>query len=99
MTEDKKLPSIFKMLSNFAKASIDYVSAGMPSVTPEQYEKRIKECHSCPHLKEDTKQCGLCGCYVENKASWRTSTCPDSPSRWEKIIVGEDGKKVNIKRG
>ena len=96
--EENKTPSIFKMLTNFAKASIEYVAAGMPSVTAEQYEDRIKACHECPHLKEDTKQCGLCGCYVETKASWRTTTCPDTPPRWEKIKIGKSGNPISLKK-
>jgi hypothetical protein len=98
MTNENKTPSIFKMIANFAKSSAEYVAAGMPSVTPEQYEKRIKACHECPNLVEKSKQCGLCGCYVETKASWRTSNCPDSPSRWDKIVVGESGKPINLKK-
>jgi len=68
----QKPPSFLKMIANFAKASAEYVAAGMPSVTTEQYEERVDICHNCPHLIEKTKQCGLCGCYIEDKASWQT---------------------------
>ncbi len=97
MTKESKTPSIFKMLSNFAKSSIEYVAAGMPAVSESEYKKRIETCHECPHLT-DTKQCGLCGCYVEVKAGWRTSTCPDTPPRWEKVVVGKSGKPINLKK-
>lgn len=28
-------------------------------------------------------RCGKCGCMVEHKAKWRTTTCPDDPQRWK----------------
>lgn len=94
----KKLPSFLKMASNFAKASAEYIAAGMPSVTQEEYEDRVITCHECPHLKEETKQCGLCGCYIEQKASWQTAKCPDEPSRWKPIQVGKSGKPINLRK-
>lgn len=93
-----KTPSLLKMLSNFAKASIEYVAAGMPSVTEEQYKERVETCLSCPHLLEETKQCGLCGCYIEQKASWQTAKCPDDPSRWKPIHIGKSGKPINLRK-
>jgi hypothetical protein len=93
-----KTPSILKMAANFAKASIEYVAAGMPSVTQEQYEERISTCHECPNLLKDTKQCGLCGCYIEQKASWQTAKCPDEPSRWKPVSVGKSGKPINLRK-
>lgn len=94
----EKAPSLFTMLSNFAKASLEYVSAGMPSVTEDEYKERLEECHKCPHLIEKTKQCGLCGCYVENKASWQTAKCPDEPPRWKPISIGRSGKPINLRK-
>lgn len=94
----EKPPSLFTMLSNFAKASLEYVSAGMPSVTEDEYKERLEECHKCPHLIEKTKQCGLCGCYVENKASWQTAKCPDEPPRWKPISIGRSGKPINLRK-
>jgi len=93
----KKTPSFLTMLSNFAKSSAEYIAAGMPSVSEEDYKKRLEACHECPHLTE-TKQCGLCGCYVETKASWRTTTCPDTPPRWEKIKIGKSGNPISLKK-
>ena len=93
-----KTPSMLKMIANFTKASFEYISAGMPSVTQDQYIERVNICHNCPHLIEKTKQCGLCGCYIEDKASWQTAKCPDNPSRWPSIIIGGKGKPINLKK-
>jgi hypothetical protein len=94
----QKTPSLIKMLANFAKASAEYIAAGMPSVTEEQYRKRVETCHECPNILKDTKQCGLCGCYIEQKASWQTAKCPDEPSRWDPIKLGDSGKPLNLKK-
>ena len=93
-----KTPSLFKMIANFVKASAEYVAAGMPSVTEEQYRKRVETCLDCPNLIEDTKQCGLCGCFIEQKASWQTAKCPDEPSRWKPVSVGKSGKPINLRK-
>lgn len=43
-------------------------------------------------------RCGLCGCLLEHKAKWKTTTCPDKPTRWkEQILDGErqEGDNTN----
>jgi hypothetical protein len=79
----QKPPSAFQMVKNFSKELTKYVKAGAPNVTPESYAKRLDACSKCPHLKEKHMRCGLCGCMLEHKAKWRTSSCPDSPQRWD----------------
>lgn len=46
-------------------------------VTPELQLERIKLCANCPNLT-DTKQCGLCGCFVEYKTIYADEKCPDN---------------------
>tara|TARA_Y100001973_G_C5140930_1_gene302877 strand:+ start:761 stop:1027 length:267 start_codon:yes stop_codon:yes gene_type:complete len=82
MSTSKKKP-LTTLLSNFIKASAKYVQAGMPSVSPEEYTKRLKACYECEHLREETTSCGICGCNMEVKAGWGTSSCPDTPPKWE----------------
>ena len=91
------MTSFFEMVKNFAKETKEFIKQGAPSVTEAQYKERLDECDSCPHLIRKEMRCGLCGCMVEHKAKWQTSNCPDK--RWTKIVVGEDGKKLNLKDG
>ena len=79
-----KEPSFFQMVKNFTKAARDHVANGMKIVSQDVYESRLDTCKSCPHLKEEKKRCGLCGCALEHKAKWETSECPDKPTRWVK---------------
>jgi len=88
-----------KMFKNFVKEVAAYAKAGAPHVTPHQYKKRINACMECPHLRKEVDRCGLCGCLVEHKAKWATSSCPDKEVvRWEPVKIGEAGKQVKLKK-
>lgn len=94
-----KPPSIFKMAANFAKDLTKYVKEGAPNVTHDQYVKRLETCKACPHLIEEKMRCGLCGCLMEHKAKWRTTTCPDKPSRWDPLYLSpEDLAKMEASK-
>ena len=92
-----KLPSKFQMAKNLMSAVATHVATGAEHVSNQKYDQRLQACNSCPHLV-DEKQCGLCGCYVETKAKWASSTCPDNPQRWDRHVVGEEGKKLTLKK-
>ena len=79
--------NVFKLSLQFAKEISEYIKKGAPNVTLDQYEERIKICSKCPHKKEGThfSTCGVCGCNLEIKAKWATSTCPDKPKRWPEL--------------
>ena len=69
----------------------------MPNVSEQDYQDRLDTCFKCEHFLEKLNRCGKCGCLVEFKAKWKTTKCPDDPPRWKQQIVGEEGKKLNIK--
>ena len=78
----KKLyPSVFKMLTNFTKEVGTYIKNGAPNVTPDDYRERLETCLSCPSLKRDVMRCTTCGCLMEQKAKWKTATCPED--KWK----------------
>ena len=89
-TNKAELPSIFKMASNFAKDLTKYVKEGAPNVTHKQYLARLEACKKCPHLIAPTMRCGKCGCMLEHKAKWRTTTCPDNPQRWDPLYLSPE---------
>jgi len=95
-----KLPSRLKMLANFTVAVIKHAASGMKPVTEAQFLERMDACNACPNLILDEKKdgrCSLCGCWVEAKGAWQSQTCPDKPSRWPRIKVGESGKRLKLK--
>jgi len=91
------MKSAYQMLKSFVREAKEYAKAGAPHVDPDEYRKRIEACMSCPFLKKEVDRCGICGCLVEHKAKWATSSCPDNPKRWDKTIIGSSGVKVKIK--
>ena len=91
----EKTPSCLDMMSNFTKEVVEYAKQGAPHVTEAQYKERIRTCGSCNYLKQDVMRCGKCGCLVEHKAKWATTTCPDK--RWDPVKVGSAGKTIKLK--
>ena len=92
-----KTPSLMDMMKNFTKEVVEYAKKGAPHVTEAQYTERLKTCGSCPFLKREVMRCGKCGCVVEHKAKWATTTCPEK--RWDPIKVGAEGKTIKLKKG
>ena len=95
---EQKTPNIFNMISSFARELKTYIAEGAPNVTTEDYVQRLEACDSCEHLIREKMRCGLCGCLLEHKAKWKTTTCPDKPTRWkEQILDGErqEGDNTN----
>ena len=85
----KKKPSMLEMLKNFAKEVKDYAKEGAPNVSEEDYEERLGTCDGCEFLRRDVMRCGSCGCLVEHKAKWATSS-------WKKQIIGQHGTTVTL---
>ena len=79
-----KPPSMLQMLRSFSKDLVTYVAQGAPNVSREDYADRLDVCNACEHLKKEHMRCGLCGCLLQHKARWKTTDCPDKPSRWKK---------------
>ena len=77
-----KPPTIFEMLKSFSGELVEYIKKGAPNVSPEDYADRLGICKKCPHIKVKQMRCGLCGCLIQHKAKWKTTTCPDTPERW-----------------
>ena len=84
----QKMPSLARRAFTFAKSAISYVRSGMENVSETQYETRLKICEVCP-FRKDT-QCTKCGCFIEMKAKWATSTCPDN--RWPLTLANQKNK-------
>ena len=82
--EEPKTPSIFQMAKNFSKELAKYIKEGAPNVSNSVYIERLEACNTCPHL---IKKQMRCGCMLEHKAKWKTTTCPDKPERWKPVFM------------
>jgi len=62
-------------LFRFAIALFKYLLWG-EEVTADEKKARLAVCEPC-EFRED-KKCGICGCYLEKKASWSSESCPEN---------------------
>ncbi len=85
--EKPQIPSFLTMAKNFTTDLAKYIKEGAPNVSAENYIERLEACKACPFLIESNMRCGKCGCLIEHKARWKTTDCPDKPSRWKPEIV------------
>ena len=93
--EKPKLPSFATMATNFAKDVVTYVKQGAPNVSEKNYQKRLDTCKACEHLIRSAMRCGKCGCLLEHKAKWKTTSCPIG--KWEpEVLSTEQSKKIQI---
>jgi len=90
--EPPKPPNVFKMMRSFGKDLSKYVMAGAPNCSEQDYKERLLTCDACPHLMRNVMRCGKCGCLVEHKAKWRTTTCPIN--KWKTQDISDLKKKA-----
>lgn len=74
--------SLSDMVWDFAKEVTEHAMGGFEHVDPTTYRKRMSICLECPSLIKDIGRCSLCGCFMETKAKWKTSMCPENPPKW-----------------
>ena len=56
------------------------------TAAPALYEKRLRTCAACPHLKSGVL-CADCGSYVAFRAKLKAATCPfPGTDKWETAV-------------
>jgi len=72
--------NIIQKAKNVAQAAQTWVLAGMPIVSKEIHEERVKLCTGCYYFDKMaykcTGGCNKCGCSVQAKAWLATERCP-----------------------
>lgn len=67
----------------FIKALVLHAWHGWPTCDQKLIDTRFDICSRCPQYDADEKQCGLCGCNVNqqqiilNKLAWKDQKCPE----------------------
>lgn len=64
----KKLPPKTEMVGNVVEAALTAIKKPIKKVSQEEQERRLSICKECVFFKEDSFQCGECGCFVKFKA-------------------------------
>ena len=61
----------------------DELTGNANHVSPEIKKQRILICSSCIKFKPISRQCGICGCFIDWKAVYADSSCADNPPKWD----------------
>lgn len=77
-------------IKTFLKSLFFHVSVGLPKSSHNQIKERYSICLSCEKYNSLKKECGVCGCLVNNrkiffnKLAWADQECPIG--KWKKLI-------------
>lgn len=72
------LPSMRSMALSLGKEVTNHIANGMKHVDQEVLEERLAICHACEFFNKEMNRCGKCGCFLNVKAKWKSSSCPIS---------------------
>ena len=72
------MPSVFAMAKNIIKDGSKIVKNKFELINSSEFEKRIQTCTTCEHVRVRGKEirCSLCGCYMRQKARFKSAQCP-----------------------
>jgi hypothetical protein len=76
-------PPLASQIASFGKALVTEAGAiisGKEPVTAEEQHARLTICVSCPYY--DNGKCLICGCNMEVKTGFRSSSCAAKPPMW-----------------
>ena len=68
------LPGTIRMVANFTKSLAAHVADGLQKVDAPELQHCLEICTLCDQRSND--RCSVCGCYLAEKASRRSSECP-----------------------
>jgi hypothetical protein len=85
---NKKM-KIFKWqyIQNFFRFLIANVKSGFKQVSYSEYEMRRAICRGCMFYDVAADRCKSCGCWIHNKARWKSEDCPEN--FWKQRIIAK----------
>lgn len=79
---DNQLPDVKEQGKNLAKFTFEVVKDAVSLSKPlfvgkDIQEERLQKCNTCKYYEKKQKRCKLCGCFMEAKVKFASSSCPD----------------------
>lgn len=74
--KNPQLPSTMQMAKNFVKSAAKHAQSGFAQVDSDMQKQRLQICNDCEFIVQNKSRCGKCGCFLETKTKWKTSSCP-----------------------
>jgi hypothetical protein len=82
--DPQQYPDFWEQINNFKKFASevgqDVVKGESILCSEEMVQKRLDICNDCSQFNKESKRCYLCGCFMEYKIRFTSSTCP--ASKW-----------------
>lgn len=88
--EEPDRPPATQRVVSFVTAWVSHAAHGFPVVSQDIYAARIAACESCERFNPD-RTCQICGCPMDEKATWADQSCPHESPRWIAIPVSQPG--------
>jgi recombinational DNA repair protein RecR len=80
MTNKEEFPSLPEQGKNIAdllaKAIRDAVEGNELFASEFEQQRRYNICEVCEHFSERQQRCKLCGCFLKNKVTFKSASCP-----------------------
>jgi hypothetical protein len=72
------LPTVYEQVKTIGTAGIKWAAAGFPGTTEDEFNERTSICkkNECGQYDAVAGRCHACGCFVKEKATMATETCP-----------------------
>ena len=74
----------WKYIKNFLNFLFVNIKSGFKSVSFKEYHSRKAICTGCMFYDAGSNRCTDCGCWIENKAKWKSEDCPQG--FWKKQL-------------
>ena len=74
-------PNLMVRAYRFLKASYKHAANDFEKADRTTYNDRVHACSRCEFYDDDNNTCGLCGCPIATKASWKSEDCPQG--KWK----------------
>lgn len=97
-SEMQEYPSIFQQAINLGKATAKFLASGLRRATPEQQANRLAICRECDRYDADEVRCRECGCYLQEKTSWASESCPLTPPKWSAVVPAAGKEQGNERK-
>jgi glycosyltransferase involved in cell wall biosynthesis len=84
------LPPLATRAANYAKAQIRHTLDGRARADNATLSDRLTICEDCDRFRASDRKCSECGCPIEEKAAWRSESCP--LGKWPAVGSGGCGR-------
>lgn len=80
-TPEQELPSTLTMMRNLFRDGRAIIGGALAHegllVFDDVFERRMSICKDCPFFIQESKRCSKCGCFMEKKAMFKKTKCPE----------------------